>query len=225
MRLCEKYKIHLICNKLYALSVWDNTVDAEPAPVPFVSCLSIDPTDVIDTSRLHVIWGISKELGANGLRLGAIASQNNPNIHAALVSVAIYSSSSSAADQIASNILEDTTWINNYITENQRLLSENYSFVTNWAKEHDLPYAPGANGAFFLWVNFGRVYQKRYPDVSLEEAEKTVDKLFLNNKVFVAAGSHFAAEEPGWFRMAFASSKPWLEEGLARFIHALEEKT
>ncbi|KAH7007154.1 hypothetical protein EDB80DRAFT_455450 [Ilyonectria destructans] len=54
MRLCEKYKIHLICDELYALSVWDNTVDTEPAPVPFVSCLAIDPTNI----SFHTIhWG------------------------------------------------------------------------------------------------------------------------------------------------------------------------
>lgn len=86
--------------------------------LPSPSCvLLVDPPpNIISTSRPHGIWGISQDLGANGLRLGAIVSQNNTNTHAALVPVAIYSSSSSPGDQIAAHILEDTAWIENYIT-------------------------------------------------------------------------------------------------------------
>ena len=80
MRLCKKYKIHLINDELYALSVWHNTVDMEfkTPPAPFISCLPIGLTDIIDPSRLHLIWGISKDFGANGLRIGAVISQSNP---------------------------------------------------------------------------------------------------------------------------------------------------
>ncbi|KAH6967902.1 hypothetical protein BKA56DRAFT_697985 [Ilyonectria sp. MPI-CAGE-AT-0026] len=158
VRLREKYKVQLIREALDGLSVQDNTVDTKSSPVPLVSCLFINPADIISTSRLHVIWGISTDLGPNGLRLGAIVSQNNTNTHAPLVPVAIYSSSSSAGDVAPADMLEDTAWFENYLAENQRLPSGNYLLVTNWLRNTisrmlQVPMAPS-------WVNFRRVYQK-----------------------------------------------------------------
>ncbi len=223
MRLCEKYKIHLVSDELYALSTWPNSVDTHPAPVPFFSCLSIDPTGIIDPSRLHVVWGISKDLGANGLRIGVIVSQHNPSLHAALMSVALLSSSSSAADHIAANVLEDTRWIEKYLAENRRLLAENYSLVAEWAKSNKIEYAPGASAAFFLWINFGRAYHERHAVVDPDTAEKSFNELFLKHKVFVTPGSQYGSEEPGWFRLTFAHPQPVLREGLRRILRALED--
>lgn len=227
MKLCEKYKIHLISDELYALSLWRNTIDTDAAtpPAPFISCLSIDPTGIIDPSRLHLIWGISKDFGANGLRIGAVISQSNPTLHAALVPLALYSSSSSAADHITANIVEDTPWIDNFIESNSRALSESYSFVATWAKEKNIPYAPGANAAFFLWIKLGQVYSERHAHLGLDSqtAEKQLDALFLKHKVFVAAGGQFDAEEAGWFRLTFAYPEVWLREGLKRIELALDD--
>lgn len=55
LRLCEKYKIHLVADEIYALSIWKNNVDTDPAPVKFRSVLSLDLDGVIDPSRIHVI--------------------------------------------------------------------------------------------------------------------------------------------------------------------------
>ncbi|RYP74551.1 hypothetical protein DL769_003996 [Monosporascus sp. CRB-8-3] len=64
MRLCEKYGIHFISDEIYALSVWNNTVD-EGEPVAFESALSIKPTVIINPSRVHATYGMSKDFGAN----------------------------------------------------------------------------------------------------------------------------------------------------------------
>lgn len=58
MKLCQKHKVHLISDEIYALSIWDNP-DARDAP-KFTSALSIDTTGVIDPFRVHVLWGMSK---------------------------------------------------------------------------------------------------------------------------------------------------------------------
>ncbi|KAI0971641.1 pyridoxal phosphate-dependent transferase [Xylaria arbuscula] len=62
MRLCQKYQIHLIVDEIYALSVFENTVDEEHSATPFISCLAVDPTGIINPSLLHVLWGFSKTL-------------------------------------------------------------------------------------------------------------------------------------------------------------------
>lgn len=57
MTFCEERQIHMISDEVYALSVYDTTEKDLPK---FTSVLSIDPKDVIDPQRLHVLYGMSK---------------------------------------------------------------------------------------------------------------------------------------------------------------------
>lgn len=221
MRLCQKYKMHLISDEIYALSVWENRVDNDPASTPFCSASSIDLSGLIDPSLVHVIWGMSKDFGANGLRLGAIVSQNNPALHAALMPVALYSSVSSISDHVSANILEDNAWVQDYVHRNRMLLSERYELVTNWAKQYDITYAPGVNAAFFLWVDLGTAYKRRHMDEKIDCIDDKVMSVLLESKVFLAAGKQFGSEWPGWFRIVFAHDVDYLSDGLQRTVRAL----
>lgn len=224
MRLCQQYEIHLISDEIYALSVWENNIDPEPASVPFRSCASIDPTGLIDPARLHLIWGLSKDFGANGLRLGAIISQHNASLHAALIPASIYSSTSSLSDHVAANILEDDTWVEQYIAENWRLLAKHYELVVTWAKTHAIPYMPGVNAAFFLWVDLGQAYRSRHPAAhATAELDERIMQSLLGRRVFLASGKVFGSEKPGWFRIVFSQPESSLQEGLQRIILALDE--
>lgn len=81
MQLCQKHQIHLISDEVYALSVYaddDSTSD-------FVSVLSIDPVPLgVDPALIHVLYGMSKDFAAAGLRLGCLVSQNHRFMQAAL---------------------------------------------------------------------------------------------------------------------------------------------
>ena len=221
MKLCEKYSIHLISDELYALSVWQNKIDTTSTPAPFESVLSIDPTDKIDPSRLHVIWGMSKDLSANGLRIGAVISQHNPKLHTALVPVALFSSSSSAADHITANILEDSTWMESYIMDNQRLLSDRFTFVAEWAIRNRIDYVKGANAAFFIMFDLGKAFRELNPEFEPLHAERHLNKLLIQNKVFLVTGEDFGSERPGWFRITFAYPEVWVAEGLRRILRVV----
>ena len=58
MKFCQRHKIHLISDEIYALSVWRNP--EIPNAITFTSVLSIDPTGIIDPGLIHVLWGMSK---------------------------------------------------------------------------------------------------------------------------------------------------------------------
>lgn len=45
---------------------------------------------------------------------------------------------------------------------------------------------------------------------------------FRKERVYIAAGTIYAAEEAGWFRMVFAHPQNVLEEGLNRMIRAIQ---
>lgn len=54
MKLCQKHKIHLLADEIYAATVYD--VPDKDA-VPFTSVLSFDFSQYIDAEYLHVIYG------------------------------------------------------------------------------------------------------------------------------------------------------------------------
>ncbi|KAK1143709.1 hypothetical protein N8T08_006109 [Aspergillus melleus] len=225
MRLCQKYRMHLISDEIYALSTWENTVDHEgPSPVEFVSALSIPLTGIIDPELVHVLWGMSKDFGANGLRLGVIISQANRDLHAALKNPTLYSYPSAATEYLTSLVLEDHEFTDRYIQMNQRRLSESYAFVVQGLREHGIEHAPGCNAAFFLWVNLGKKYRELHSeeDLGTEVSDRVMQKL-VEKKVFLASGPLFGSEDDGWFRIVFTHPQEHLEEALRRILDALRD--
>ena len=227
MKFCQSRQLHLISDEIYALSVWENKVDTDSttAPVPFKSVLSIDPTGIIDPDLVHVLWGMSKDFGANGLRVGAIISQSNPHLHTALIATSLYSFVSGLSDQITAAILRDDEFTDKYIRLNQENLSNCHSFVARQLQKHDIEYEHGCNAGFFLWVNLGKKYLKNNPgaDVKTEGHQLTdfIMQKLLDKKVFLASGTGFGCEKPGWFRIVFAHPIPYLKEAMARITSAL----
>lgn len=221
LRLCERHRIHLISDEIYALSVWFDDTGEGTASAPFESCLSLATNDIIDPSLVHVVWGMSKDFGANGFRVGAIISPHNPVLRASLLQGAIYSSISSISDHVVCNLLEDDTWIDEYLLESRRRLAEHYQVVTSWATQHGIEFSGGVNAAFFIWLNFGGAYRARHKLNAVTDVEAEITQGLLEAKVFVAPGSSFGAEQPGWFRLVFSVSRPVLEEGLSRVLAAL----
>ncbi|EGY23448.1 hypothetical protein VD0002_g6642 [Verticillium dahliae] len=215
MKLCQKYQIHLVSDEIYALSVWGQGER-------FYSCLSINTTDIIDPSLVHVVWGTSKDFGANGLRVGAVISQHNRDLHEAIAFSSIHSSAASLAEATVANFLEDTAWVDAYIRDNHLRLAEHFALVFGWAKAHQAPIAPGSSAAFFVWVDLGTAYRALHPKKTAEDAFAVLAKALLNQKVLLAAGEQFGAEKPGWFRLVYSLARRDLDEGLRRISSALK---
>ena len=223
MQLCQKYKIHLVSDEIYALSIWKNKVDQCLQPVNFFSALSIDLTGIIEPHLVHVLWGMSKDFGISGLRIGALISQANLNLHRSLKGTTLYSYPSGVADHLASLILEDFGFTDRYIQLNREKLSECYSFAVEQIKSHGIEYAAGCNAAFFLWLNLDKKYRELHPEVGQDEdTSDKVMQLLLRHKVFVASGEIFGSEQQGWFRIVFSQHREYLKEALRRIITALE---
>jgi len=100
------------------------------------------------------------------------------------------------------------------VTNHQRL-SGSYVFATKFLNDHGIQYHK-PNAAFFLWINLG---------AATKNSKLSDDEILTRlraKKVYIAAGSAYASEETGWFRMVFAHPTNVLEEGFRRMVETLE---
>jgi aspartate/methionine/tyrosine aminotransferase len=224
--LCSKYSIHLISDEIYALSVWENTVDPPsltgPA-VPFSSILSLDITSLIDPSLVHVLWGVSKDLGANGLRLGAIVSPGNPAFIQACKACGLWSSPSSLAENAVCAVLDNSAFVENYIMTNKQRLSAAYAHAITELQKHGIEHVPGANAAFFIWTNLGKLLRGSVGGTSGARVTADVHERLMAKKVFLVDSDAAGAEEPGWFRLVFTQPPELVSEAIERIAKALQD--
>lgn len=231
LRLCSKYQIHLISDEIYALTVWENTIDhsTPSSGIPFSSILSLDLPSIIDPSLVHVLWGVSKDFGANGLRLGATISPANPAFMQACKACGIWSSPSSLAESAVCAILNDEAFVKNYIMLNKKRLSAAYTHTVTQLKRYGIEHIPGANAAFFIWVNLGKMFREnvtaRLGEVDLgvkKGVTANVHERLMARKVYLVDGDAAAAEEPGWFRLVFTQPPELVTEAIERIADALK---
>ncbi|KAK3060319.1 hypothetical protein LTS18_008810, partial [Coniosporium uncinatum] len=146
--------------------------------------------------------------------------------------VALYTAPSSVSDHITANVLEDDAFVDGYLKTNAERLADAFSFSVRWLRERGIPYAPGANAAFFLWVDLGAVYLRNARKGGIngvggkeqtegEDVTAVVTKKLLDHRVFLASGEQFGSERPGWFRIVFSQPREELEEGMRRMAEAL----
>ena len=82
-----KHNIHIIFDEIYAMSSFGHILKKDTKDT-FISALSLPYKNYIDPTLVHVVYGMSKDFGLNGLRLGFIIDQHNEPLHEALRRIA-----------------------------------------------------------------------------------------------------------------------------------------
>lgn len=228
LKFCQKYQLHLISDEVYALSVWStgtlDPMDGAFCPMPsFESVLSLPLDSLIDAELVHVLWGLSKDFGSSGMRVGCIISQRNTPLLHSIESVGIYSYTSSFSDQVAATMLEDDFFSNNYVANNQCKLSEAYIFTCYLLRQHGIEYEATANAAFFLWVDLGQAYLKHHPHrkYTANITDEVMDAL-IQYRVYLGLGTIFGSEQAGMFRIVFTHPRSHMEEAIRRIALAVK---
>ncbi|GAA5826939.1 hypothetical protein JCM5353_004772 [Sporobolomyces roseus] len=222
-RFCEKWNLHLICDEIYALSTFETSHSA----VPFTSILSIDPLVEAhcNPSRIHVVYSASKDWGVNGLRLGVLVSQANPQLHTAMESSCLLMKISSASDILWSSLLLDPVALPTYLEMNRSRLAQAYQHAISFLEQHEILYRP-SNAGHFVWIDLRRYLPERAAEdgrylESGVEREEELAKHFLRNGINVARGSAYSYPIPGFFRLTFTLRPDYFKIGLKRFESAL----
>ncbi|KAK4226579.1 putative 1-aminocyclopropane-1-carboxylate synthase [Podospora fimiseda] len=234
---CGRHNLHLISDEIYAKSVFRNP--KAPNAIPFTSILSLDLTDRIDSQLVHVTYGASKDFCANGLRLGMLYTRNE-GLMSAIASNAMLGWPPYIVQDIWAGMLENQSFLNDFLETNQKQLAEQYAITTQFLDEQGIPYFANSNAGMFLWIDLRRLLcgmhwsEERLPDLtvrrlSAEDKEKYLKKeqdIFNRcgeNKVLLACGSAFSTEELGWFRLTFTPTRDALYVGLSRLKDVFDQ--
>ncbi|KAG8960688.1 hypothetical protein FRC03_006275 [Tulasnella sp. 419] len=163
-RFCEKHNLHLLSDEIYALSQFKN--DAIENPTPFISMLSIDVKKEVGChpGRVHVLYGMSKDWGSNGFRIGTLVTQHNPQFRKALLGTALLMKVSSPADSLWSALLNDPQMVDTFIKTNQERLTDtfNHCFMYHYSE-------PG-------WFRFTFCIRRNILDTGLKRFESVLGK-------------------------------------------------
>jgi 1-aminocyclopropane-1-carboxylate synthase len=226
MQFCEEHKIHLISDEIYALSTY--TIDpphSDSTPpdstVPFRSILTIPNRETyIHPDRLHLLYGMSKDLAGGGLRIGTLYTRNS-ELWRCLSAMNQFHWIPGPADALATAMLEDEAWLDAFLAESRRKLSETSTLTRGLLREKGISIWEAGRAGFFLWVDL-RAWLAGTGKQDLWEAEREVNGRFTECGVFLSPGESMKAEEAGWFRVVFSYDEETLREGLGRMFKALE---
>ncbi|XP_036391259.1 1-aminocyclopropane-1-carboxylate synthase-like protein 1 [Megalops cyprinoides] len=208
LEFAKQHELHAIVDEVYMLTVFDESA-------VFRSVLSF--SRLPDPQRTHVLWGISKDFAAAGLRLGTVYSENQDFV-AALDQLGNFHGISGTTQHQVACLLRDRDWISRkFLPQNRARLQAAHRYVTVELQSLGIPYLHRSAG-FFVWADFRKVLR----EPSFQE-EHALWRCFLKHKVLLSCGQAFSCTTPGWFRVVFTDHEQRLKLGMQRIQKALEE--
>lgn len=216
MQLCEKHKIHLIMDEIYALSVYEVP---DPQATEFESISTFETGRYISPEYLHLIYGMSKDTAAGGIRLGCLYTLNAA-LQKAMAAANVFHWSGNISEKLATALLEDEEWMDGFLKRSRHALARRNVLTRKLLDEAGIEYYRGANAGFFLWVDLrpflpNSILTEGEEDWTREEA---LTDMLLDNKLFITTGQTLSAEEPGWYRIIFAQDESIIREGFRRSV-------
>ncbi|CAJ1950112.1 unnamed protein product [Cylindrotheca closterium] len=185
-------KLHIIVDEIYALSTHVGH--------GFQSVVRILDNDLRDD--VHVVWALSKDFGASGLRVGFVYSRNETLLQA-MSHLNTFSSVSNSTQAMVAELLTDDTFIDYYLKESSIRLRQSYESCVEKLVEMGLPFIPPQAG-IFVYVDFSSILPKK-----TKEYEAKLSQLLIEHaRVILTPGDSMKDPTPGMFRMCYAWVSP-----------------
>ncbi|KAM4689056.1 1-aminocyclopropane-1-carboxylate synthase-like protein 1 [Discoglossus pictus] len=191
----HRHSLHVVVDEIYMLSIFDNST--------FRSVLSFH--NVPDPERTHFIWGFSKDLAMNGMRIGMLYTRNQQLCNS-MSRLACLHQCPGPTQYMISQLLKDRDWLDNvFFPTNKQRLKESQKILVNGLQDLGIPVIQGSAG-LYVWADF-----RKFMKSQTFEAEMELWMKLIKEKVYIAPGKAFECYEPGWFRLTFSLTSDILE--------------
>ncbi|KAI9647508.1 hypothetical protein NHQ30_003893 [Ciborinia camelliae] len=211
MVFCKEKDIHYISDEIFAMSAF-RTEEAGQ----FTSALSLvgdDKESPMDPSRVHVIYSLSKDWGAPGLRMACLVSpRNRPVLEGSWISNYMQTST---LNNLCVTALFNSPQLPSIINSFKHQLTRNYGWLTKALDKWGIEYIP-THAGFHIFAKLAKNAQNW-------DDEAAVVKQLFDAGVLVIPGKNFGGidGEVGWIRLSFSIHEKELLDGLWRIGHTL----
>eukprot|EP00752_Nemacystus_decipiens_P004326 g3951.t1 len=192
----RKRGLHIIVDEVYA-----NCVHRPNASYRSVGNLLMGSgTDGIVGmgNDVHVLYGLSKDLGVAGWRVGVLYSENT-EVVAMVSKMAHTSQASSDTMDLVGHLFREPGFLDEYFGQHQAGLRTAYMSLVNQLGRKGIMYLQAEAGLFVM------LDLREFLETPSKEAEEKLWRQMLaRTKVNLTPGGAFHCLEPGWFRLCFA---------------------
>ncbi|XP_016446122.2 1-aminocyclopropane-1-carboxylate synthase-like [Nicotiana tabacum] len=193
----NKHNIHLVCDEIYAATVFDSPEFVSIAEIINDEMDKMD--ECINKDLVHIVYSLSKDMGFPGFRVGIIYSFNNDVVSCAR-KMSSFSLVTTQTQHLLATMLSDDEFVDKFLVESSKRLRKRHKKFTTGLEEVGINCLKG-NAGLYCWMDLRPLLKKPTFD-----SEMILWKLIINDvKLNVSPGSSFNCPEPGWFRVCFAN--------------------